>query len=94
MTNWLQGAADIATIATSLVSWCGLVGLALAITAWAVVDWRKVYYTVHLGTQMSRLQNDQFILNNVIFPDNYLRMSPAIRDRATSAINRHVLFFP
>jgi hypothetical protein len=92
MTNWtwLQRAADIATIATSLVSWRGFVALALAIIAWAVIDWRKVYSALPnpLGTQMNRLQHEQFTLINVTFPDNYLRLSSAGQDRATNAINR------
>jgi hypothetical protein len=96
MTNWtwLQGAANIATIATSLASWRGLVGLALAILVWVAVrrrrDWYRIHDALHLGTQMSRLQHEQFIFANTVFPDNYLRMSPAVRDRATRAIHGYV----
>jgi hypothetical protein len=93
MTNWtwLQGAADIATIASSLASWRGLVGLALAVTAWVAVDWRKIHDALHLGTQISRLRDEQYNLADDIFPDNYLRMSPAHRDRAINAIHGYVL---
>ena len=93
--DWLQSVANIITIATSLVSWRGFVGSALAIMAWAVINsgWRNVYNVLHLRLQMNRLRYEQFILINVIFPDNYLRLSPVSQDRATSAINRYVLSF-
>ena len=91
-STWLQAAADITTIATSLASWRSLLGLALAIIAWVAVrrHWRKVRDALHLGTQMGRLQDEQFILLNVVYPENYLRLSPAIRNRATSSIRRYV----
>jgi hypothetical protein len=92
--TWLQGAADIATIITSLVSWHGFVGLALAVIAWVVIDWRKVRNALHLGTQINRLQHDQFVLSSAVFPDNYLRLSPAIRNRATNAIHGYVSIDP
>jgi hypothetical protein len=88
--TWLQGAADIATITTSLASWRALVGLALAVIAWVVIDWRKVHDVLHLGTQINRLQHDQFVLSSAVFPDNYLRLGLAIRNRATRAIHAYV----
>jgi hypothetical protein len=91
-STWLQAAANIATIAASLASWRGLVGLALAVIAWVAVrrHWREVHEALHLSVQMGRLQHEQFILVNVVFPDNYLRLSPVIRNRATSFIHRYI----
>jgi hypothetical protein len=90
MANWLQNAANIVAIATVLVSWRGFIGLALAV-AWFAVDRRHgVYNLLRLGTQMNRLQHEQFILVNEVLPDNYLRLTPAIRTRATGAVNRYV----
>jgi hypothetical protein len=91
MANWLQNAADIVAIATALVSWRGFVGLALAVTAWLAVDWRKVYNLLRLRTQIKRLQHEQTILVDDVLPDNYLRLIPAARTRAEGAIHTYVL---
>ena len=90
MANWLQNAADIVAIVTALVSWRGFVGVALAVAWFAVDRRRRVYSLLHLGTQMNRLQHEQFILVNEVLPDNYLRLTPAIRTRATGAVNRYI----
>jgi hypothetical protein len=46
MANLLEDGANIVTVVR------GLVGLALAVTVWLTVDWRRVYRVFHLGTQM------------------------------------------
>ena len=82
MTNWtfLQVAANFATIADALASW--RVGSALTIPA---------YNTLRLRTQVDRLRDEQYILTNVVWEDNYLRLSPENRDQAIIAIRRYVL---
>ena len=85
MTNLLDDAANIVTVVR------GLVGLALAVTAWLVVDWRRVYGVVHLGTEMERLQDEWHTLFHGVSPTRYRHLTPATIAWAEGAIAGCVL---
>jgi hypothetical protein len=82
MTDWnfLQVAANFATIADALASWG--VGSALAIPAYAFI---------RLRPQVDRLLDEQYILARVVFPENYTRLTLADRHRVINALGRCVL---
>jgi hypothetical protein len=81
MTNWaalLGAGSSIVTIArTAVASWPVASTLAT-----------KTYDALRLRTQVDRLRDEQYILVNVVWEDNYLCLSPARRDRAIIAIRR------
>jgi hypothetical protein len=87
MTNWatlLGAGSSIVTMANSAVaSWP--VASALA---------TRAYDVLRLRTQVDRLRDEQYILVNVIWEDNYLRLSRANRDLAIIAIRMYVLVTP
>jgi hypothetical protein len=85
MANLLDDGANIVTVAR------GLVGLALAVTAWLAVDWRRVYGVFHLDTQMERLQDEWHILFHGVFPARYHQLTPATIAWAEGAIAGCVL---
>jgi hypothetical protein len=81
MTNWatlLGAGSSIVTIANS------------AVASWPVASTlaTRAYDALRLGTQVDRLRDEQYILINVVWEVNYLRLSPANRDRAIIAIRR------
>ena len=85
MANLLDDAANIVTVVR------GLVGLALAVTAWLAVDWRRVYGVFHLGTQMERLQDGWRTLFHGVFPTRYRHLTPDTIAWAEGAIAGYVL---
>jgi hypothetical protein len=81
MTNWatlLGAGSNIVTIAKT------------AVASWPVASTfaTRAYDALRLRTQVDRLRDEQYILINVVWEDNYLRLSPANRDRAIIAIRR------
>jgi hypothetical protein len=85
MANLLDDAASIVTVVR------GLVSLALAVTAWLAVDWRRVYGMFRLGTQMERLQDEWHTLFHGVFPARYRHLNPATIARVEGAIAGCVL---
>ena len=81
MTNWafLQVVANVATVANALASWRVVSALAT-----------PAYDALSLRTLVDRLRDEQYILVNVVWEDNYRRLNPASRDRAMIAIRRYV----
>jgi hypothetical protein len=84
MTNWptlLGAGSSLVTIANSAVaSWPMTSALAT-----------RAYDAFRLRTQVDRLRDEQYILINVVWEDNYLRLSPASRNLTMIAIHRYVL---
>jgi hypothetical protein len=84
MANWttlLGAGSSIVTIANS------------AVASWPVASAfaTSAYDALRLRTQVDRLRDEQYILVNVVWEDNYLLLSPARRARAMIAIRRYVL---
>ena len=84
MTSWatfLGAGSSVVTMANSAVaSWPAASALAT-----------KTYDALRLRTRVDRLRDEQYILINVVWEDNYLRLSPENRDQAIITIRRYDL---